>query len=130
MYCGILNQRSISTEAMVEKVWLARHITHSLENDATETLLKASNDIHTTSFIIASKAAVSSACFWLWRAIFSANFLGCAIMAASDNLVVILPEQRVSSLSANQRALCKSCGFVSIIREMAAPVCKLMHHQE
>lgn len=32
-----------------------------------------------TSRIISSKAAVSSACFCVWRAIFSLNFLGFAI---------------------------------------------------
>lgn len=35
-----------------------------------------------TSFIICSKRAVSSACFWLCKAIFSLNFRGFAIMAA------------------------------------------------
>ena len=39
-----------------------------------------------TSRIMASKAAVSSACFWLCKAIFSLNLRGFAIMAeSSDN---------------------------------------------
>lgn len=42
------------------------------------TLLVASE----TSLIICSKRAVSSACFWLCKAIFSLNFRGFAIMAA------------------------------------------------
>lgn len=42
------------------------------------TLLVASD----TSRMICSKAAVSSACFWVCNAIFSLNFLGFAMMAA------------------------------------------------
>ena len=48
--------------------WYNRVCTHTLVDWAT-------------SRIIASKAAVSSACFWLCKAIFSLNFLGFAMMA-------------------------------------------------
>lgn len=37
-----------------------------------------------TSRMIRSNSAVSSACFWLWRAIFSLNFLGFAIVVVDD----------------------------------------------
>ena len=54
-----------------------------------------------TSRMIASKAAVSSACFWLCSAIFSLNLRGVAIVAENDNLVVILASWGVSSPSTN-----------------------------
>lgn len=36
------------------------------------------------SVISCSKARVSSACFWLWRAIFSLNFLGFEALEPGD----------------------------------------------
>ena len=55
-----------------------------------------------TSRMIASKAAVSSACFWLWSAIFSLNFLGFAMMAVNSDLLWFWPCRGSSVVVANQ----------------------------
>ena len=60
-----------------------------------------------TSFIISSKARVSSACFWLCSAIFSENFRGFAILELSKRVVSSRSAfQSVTGglISANQKA--------------------------
>ena len=62
-----------------------------------------------TSFIIASKAAFSSACFWLCSAIFSLNFRGFAMMAENDRLVMILAMQGVAEPLVQSKCTTMSC---------------------
>lgn len=83
----------LNTQPRVSKV-ARRHILKMGLTRYFHTITRLRN-ILTTSLIIASKAAVSSACFWLCKAIFSLNFRGFAMMAENDNLVVILAMQGV-----------------------------------
>ena len=56
--------------------------THNKTNKKKYLLIKKIKNTSSmeTSFIICSKARVPSSCFWLCKAIFSANFLGFAIL--------------------------------------------------